>query len=245
MLDLRARKPADRPLIVGHRGALAVAPENTMAAFQAGLAGGADIIELDVQLTADDQVVVYHDFDLGARTTLQGPVRAYPAEVITDLDVGSAFGPAFAGARIPLLVEALAWARGRVPLFIELKHEPALDDGLEDRVIDLIEDFGMVDEVALISLDQFALRRAKARHPGIAASFLYIGRFLDPLRLVAGLTVEILSPATNFLTSEEVRRIQAAGYLCSPGGLWWDYPLLRDWGVDTVSSNDPASVRFD
>ena len=63
MFDLRQSKNG-RPLLVGHRGAMDIAPENTMSAFRAGLAGGADILELDVQLTADKQVMVFHDTDL-------------------------------------------------------------------------------------------------------------------------------------------------------------------------------------
>jgi glycerophosphoryl diester phosphodiesterase len=60
MFDLKQRKNG-RPLLVGHRGAMVVAPENTMPAFEVGLAGGADILELDVQLTADNQVILLHD----------------------------------------------------------------------------------------------------------------------------------------------------------------------------------------
>jgi hypothetical protein len=65
---------------------------------------------------------------------------------------------------------------------------------------------------------------------------------LNPLAVVNGLSLAALSPATNFMTREEVQMIQTAGYACSPGGWWWDYPTLLEWGVDTISSNDPASV---
>ena len=61
----------------------------------------------------------------------------------------------------------------------------------------------------------------------------------------AGLAVDALCPATDFLTQDEVRLIQAAGYACSPGGLWWDYPTLLAWGVDSISSNNPAAVRWE
>ena len=57
MFDLRQRKNG-RPLLVGHRGAMDVAPENTMVSFAAGLEGGADIVELDVQLTADQKATL-------------------------------------------------------------------------------------------------------------------------------------------------------------------------------------------
>ncbi|VAW35092.1 hypothetical protein MNBD_CHLOROFLEXI01-160, partial [hydrothermal vent metagenome] len=72
-------------------------------------------------------------------------------------------------------------------------------------------------------------------------SLIYVGRFCDPLALIGETAVDALSPATDFLTLEEVQTIQNAGYACSPGGFYWDYPTLLAWGVDTISSNDPAS----
>ena len=243
MFDLRARKNGN-PLVVGHRGAMAVAPGNTMAGLAAGLARGADILELDVQLSADRQIMLFHDITLEGIAGVSGCVADYPAAYLETLDVGASFDPAFAGATMPRLDTVLGWARGRVPLMIELKHEPAGDSDLEQLTVDLVLDHGMADEVVFISFDQYALQRVKARHAGVAASFIYIGRLLDPLAQVSGLVLDALSPATNFLTAAEVRLIREAGYACTPGGWLWDYPLLKSWGVDTVSANDPALVHF-
>jgi glycerophosphoryl diester phosphodiesterase len=243
--DLRQRKNG-RPLLVGHRGAMAVAPENTMAAFQAGVAGGADILELDVQLTADNQVIVFHDTDLSYKAGVAGMVRDYAAATLQSLDVGSYFGdPRYVGAQMPLLAEVLAWAKGRVPLMIELKHGPVFDPRLDEATVALIHDFGMVDEVVVISFDQFALQRVKRLEPRLTTGFIYIARLLDPLGQVRGLDVNALCPATDFLTEGEVRLIQTAGYACSPGGFWWDYPTLLAWGVDSISSNNPAEVKWE
>lgn len=241
MFDLRQRKNG-RPLLVGHRGAMGVAPGNTFAALEAGLAGGADILELDVQLTADGQVVLFHDATLDHTTGVNGRVGDYPAEFLQALDAGSWFDPTFAQERIPLLAEVLAWAKGRIPLMIELKHGPVFEPALDRATVSLIEDFAMIDEVVVISFDHFALQRVKQQQPDIATSAIYIGRYLNPLALFTGLEVDGLSPATDFLTPTEVKQIQQAGYACSPGGLWWDYATLIEWGVDTVSSNDPANV---
>ncbi len=221
-----------------------VAPENTMPSFIAGLAGGADILELDVQLTADEQVIVFHDDNLLHKTGVPGRVCDYPADYLLTLDVGRHFDQRFAGTRMPLLSEVLVWARGRVRLMIELKHGPVFDPRLDYRTVELIEAHGMVDDVICTSFDQFALRRVKECNRQIATSFIYVGRVLNPLSLVEGLEVNALSPATNFLTYEEVRLIQSAGYACTPGGFYWHYPTLLQWGVDTISSNDPAQVQF-
>ena len=246
MFDLRTRKNG-RPLLVGHRGAMAVAPENTMASFATALAGGADLIELDVQLSKDKEIMIVHDFDLSYKTGRSGRVDEFTAAELRAMDMGSHFGPEFAGAQMPFLHEVLAWAKGRIGLMIEFKHEPPLfsDETLEERTIAMVRDHDMADEVVFISFDQFALQRAKALAPDIAASYVYISRVIDPVAQLSGLPLDALSPATNFMTADDVKRIQAAGMACSPGGLWWDYPLLLKWGVDTVSANDPGSINWD
>ena len=243
MFDLR-QSTNGRPLLVGHRGAMDVSPENTMSAFSAGLAGGADILELDVQLTADKQVVVFHDTDLRLKTPVPGQIAEYKADYLRTLDVGRYFSADFAGERIPFLSEVLAWAKGRIPLMIELKHTPPqFNPELDLCTVALIEKFDMVDEVVVTSFDQFALRRVKRLHPQLTTSLIYIGRFCQPLNLISRFEVDVLSPSTDFLSREEVKMIQAAGYACSPGGFYWDYETLLSWGVDTISSNNPASVR--
>lgn len=244
MIELR-RHYNGRPMIVGHRGAMSVAPENTFPSFEAGLAGGADILELDVQLSADGEVVVFHDTDLFYKTGFPGRVSDHNSEFLRSLDVGSHFDDSFSGLQIPFLVDVLDWAKGRVNLMIELKHGANIFDPELDRAtVELIEDYGMVDDVIVTSFDQFALQRVKDLNPRIATSFIYIARVRDPLKLIEGLEVHAMSPATDFLTLEEVQLIQNAGYACSPGGFWWDYNTLFDWGVDTISSNDPATIRI-
>ena len=243
MFELRREKNG-RPLLVGHRGAMDVAPENTLPAFEAGLAGGADLLELDVQLTANEQVILFHDTDLFAKTSVRGQIGDFPADFLRSLDVGSYFDPQFAGLHMPLLNEMLAWAKDRVALMIELKHGPIFDPRLDQHVVRLIEQYQMVDQVVITSFDQFAIGRVKRLNPNLTASLIYVGRFCDPLALIGDMPLDALSPATDFLTLEEVQLIQKAGYACTPGGFYWDYPTLLDWGVDTISTNNPGAFAF-
>lgn len=244
MFNLR-RRAGERPFLVGHRGAMAVAPENTIPSLEAGLAGGADILELDVQLTADGQVILFHDTNLLPKTGIPGQIRDYDADFLRGLDVGRYFHEAYTGLHMPLLDEVLTWAKGRTPLMIEIKSGPAIfDPELDRRTVSLIEKHDMADQVVIISFDHLALRRIKQANPAIAVSVMYTGRLLDPLLLTQGLAVDVISPATDWLTPEDVQRIHEAGYACSPGGFWWDYPTLLAWGVDSISSNDPASVKI-
>ncbi len=243
MFDLR-QTTNGRPLLVGHRGAMDVAPENTMSSFRAGWVGGADILELDVQLSADNQVVVFHDTDLYMKTGLSGQVGQYTADELRALDVGRYFSADFAGERIPLLADVLAWAKGRIPLMIELKQTPPhFNPELDLCTVTLVEAHEMVDEVVMTSFDQFALYRVKQLNPRLTTSLIYVARLCNPLDLVRGFDVDALSPSTDFMSQEEVALIQAAGYACSPGGFYWDYSTLLAWGVDTISSNNPADVK--
>ncbi|NKQ34599.1 MAG: glycerophosphodiester phosphodiesterase [Chloroflexi bacterium] len=242
MLKLR-KEENGRPLLVGHRGAMDAAPENTLASLEAGRAGGADILEIDAQLTADGQVILFHDYDLAAKTGVSGAVHQFSAAFLQSLDVGAWFDESFAGERMPLLAEALAWAHGRIPLMIELKHGPVFNPALDEQVTHLVERHNMVNEVILISFDQFALRRVKKMNPNLAAGLIFTGRLCNPLSITNGAPVDALSPATNLLTRAEVETIRNAGYACSPGGFYWNYEELLDWGVDTVSSNNPAETR--
>src|SRR5215213_10951386 len=140
-----------RPRVFGHRGAMGHAPENTFASFELALTLGVDAIELDVHLSADDQVVVIHDDDLSRTTDGQGVVRDRTLAELQRLDAGARFDAQYAGQRIPTLDEVLAWARGRCVLDIEIKGGPDPYPGIEQRVVDLIRRHVMTEQAIVIS----------------------------------------------------------------------------------------------
>ena len=101
------------PLILGHRGASAIAPENTLAAFSQALSDGADGIEFDVRLSRDGVPVVIHDGTLNRTGSISGTVRDLTAAQLSEVDVGSWFSKrtgsqTFAGERIPTLSQVFA-----------------------------------------------------------------------------------------------------------------------------------------
>jgi glycerophosphoryl diester phosphodiesterase len=138
-----------RPLdAVAHRGASAYAPENTLAAIDEAAERGAETVEIDVQLTADDELVIIHDTTLTRTTDVEErfPGRApytvadFTMDEIRELDAGSWFDPAFEGEPVPTLGEALDRLEEHdLNLLLELK-EPARYPGLEDLVAEEITD---------------------------------------------------------------------------------------------------------
>lgn len=95
------------PPVIGHRGAAAYAPENTLAGFRAAKAFGCSWVEFDVRLTGDGALVVCHDDALVRTTGRRGRISKLPLASIRQMDAGSWFGPGFTGERIPTLEETL------------------------------------------------------------------------------------------------------------------------------------------
>jgi len=244
MIKLR-RAEKERALIVGHRGAMGHAPENTMASFERGLALGADLIELDVHLSADGHLVVIHDPTVDRTTDGRGYVKDMTLAQLKELDAGSWYGPEFAGQRIPTLPEVLEWARGRVGLVVEIKNGPVFYPGIEERVAEALEAYGMEDEVVVISFDHRCVRRVKELRPRIAAGILYVGRLADPVAVARAAMADALHPNVNYLTAEDVREAHRAGLAVST---WvvndpsWAQELAG-MGVDSIGTNYPDRLR--
>jgi glycerophosphoryl diester phosphodiesterase len=246
LIGLQSRPEQGRVLVVGHRGAEALAPENTWAALYAGLHAGADLLELDVQLTHDGQAIVFHDFTLQPKLGDPRWVRDLAWEDLRSLDVGYWFGPEFAGERIPLLVSVFEWAKGKVPLQLDLKHgfaDPG-DDRLEMNVLDLIERLNMNDQVLVSSWDRVALARIRSRQPAISLAVNLRERVADPVAQVSASGarwVTVFWPQTDRLT---VDRLQEAGLMVSLANLFTgDYAAALQLGVDAVTATDPRAAR--
>jgi glycerophosphoryl diester phosphodiesterase len=237
-------RAAGRPRVFGHRGAMGHAPENTMASFELAVAQGADAIELDVHLTADDEVVVIHDHRLERTTDGRGIVRELTLEEVRAADAGARFDARFAGQRVPTLDEVLAWARDRCILDVEIKGGPAPYPGIEARVIDLIRRHEMQDRVLVISFDHPTVRRVKELAPELAAGVLYSGRPIDPVPLARPAGADALMPYWANLAADDVERAHAAGLSVHPWATSEPEEIgrLLDMGVDSVCSNHPDRV---
>ena len=185
--DLRGR-----PLVLGHRGACADAPENTLAAFRLAMLQGADGVELDVWRCATGEVVVIHDED--ARRTAGAPLQisAAPLAELRALDAGAWKGAAFAGERIPLLAEVLEALPAAV-VNVELKSR-GRDPGLAAAVATIIREARAERRVVVSSFDYRLVAAFRSAAPELPVGLLFEGG--HPWRLRTALATARLRPAS-------------------------------------------------
>ena len=200
----------NRPLVWGHRGAMAFAPQNTVASFLLAQEQGADGVELDVQLTRDGVLVVFHDARVDALTDGHGPLGSLTWDQVRRLDAGSHFGRAWKDSRIPTLEDVLAALDPRLTVNVELKTALS-EEAWWDKWLTLVRGPRALSQARL------AAARAEAQPlAGATAKVLAVnpGRFLissfDPLALAA---VKRLLPTVPL------------GFLHSPS-VPWDTPAL-------------------
>ncbi len=154
----------DRATVTAHRGASAEAPENTLAAFRLAIEQRADWVELDVQLTADNQVVVFHDRDLKKVSGVDLVIEKATLAQLRQVDIGRRAGESYRGERIPTLAEALEVCRGKVGVNIELKFY-GRSEGLEQRVVEVVQEYGEGMPLVFMSLKADAVRKLKRLKP--------------------------------------------------------------------------------
>ena len=176
-----------RPLIIGHRGASARAPENTLAAFERAFQDGADGIELDVTLSSEGVPVVIHDDTLNRTAGADGCVWQRSVFELKSLDAGSWFGPEFAGERIPTLAEALELSKGRGLVNVEIKSswESSRNGGPSPKVLAravtrVIETHADSESIIVSSFDPRVLRRVRGLAPALKRGFLRSSRQIRP-----------------------------------------------------------------
>ena len=243
--SLWGRRPAGAgPLVIGHRGASARAPENSAEAFARARADGADGVELDVLCCATGEVVVFHDDDLTRLGHRPDRVDAVPfAELRRVRLIGD--------VRVPTLEEAFEACGPDLLVNVELKA-PRLGGGrlaaLVDGVAAIIARAGTSRRVLVSSFSPRAVRLWMRRMPAVPSAFLFERGEPLPLRRAwpaAWLHPFALNPEAVLCTPPRVARWHALGYAVNT----WTVDNLdvaracRDMGVDGLITNDPARTR--
>jgi len=233
------------PLVVAHRGASATHPENTLAAFDAAIAAGADAVELDARLTADEVVVVLHDSDVGRVTGGAGPVSSLTLADVKRLRVG--------GEEIATLAETLRLLSGRAGVDVEIKNfpgEPSFDsprEAVAEAVLRALEEEAFAGPVIVTSFNWLSIERVRELAPNLPTGFITVAPIEPAAALVYARTHghEWILPQADALVAAGPGIVEEAHGSALRVGTWTvdDEDRLAElfaWGVDAVASNDPA-----
>ena len=181
------RNGFDEPLILGHRGASAVAPENTLAAFSQAIQDGADGIEFDVRLSSDGVAVVIHDDTLNRTGLISGSVSALTAAQLQQIDVGSWFtkrtgSQTFAKETIPTLAAVFAlFASHNAMLYVDMKCAEVQAAALAEAVVRQIAEHQMRERVVVESFALSAIAEVKRIDPRVQTAALFEPKFSRPV----------------------------------------------------------------
>jgi glycerophosphoryl diester phosphodiesterase len=158
-----------RPIVAAHRGVPSLAPENTMVGYRLAYDLGADQIETDVQITKDGHLVIMHDNTVDRTTNGTGAVDQLTLEEIRALDAGMKYDPKYAGEKVPTFKEFLQEFKGKdIMLLVELK-----DHGIEQQVIDEIQNEGMMDQVSMQSFYLDSMQLMNDIAPELPIGYLF------------------------------------------------------------------------
>lgn len=231
-------------ILCGHRGVASLAPENTLAGLRVAHRLGLEWVEIDVQLTRDGQVVVFHDEKVNRCTDGKGWLRQFDEDELEQLDAGSWFSPAFAGERVPNLQDYLALAATfGIKVNIELKLYRQDDAALLcSRVSEVIAHHAFdTSSLLFSSFEPDCLHFMQTLQPDIARALLVERIPGDWQAQLQRLDCTALHCHHRHLTRARTREIKAAGYRlnCYTVNHLGKAATLAAWGVDMIFTDTP------
>jgi glycerophosphoryl diester phosphodiesterase len=249
----------DHPLIIGHRGASAVAPENTLAAFRKAIDAGADGIEFDVRLSSDGVPVIIHDETLRRTALRTDRVVDLTAEELLKADAGSWFAIArhlstdeYRGEKIPTLQQLLEdFSSNNAVLYLELKCAPSEIHQIVDATADLLESYSVTDRTIVECFDLPAIEAMKRRAASIKTAALFEPSLANPSALLSAqrlVSRAVAAGADEIALHHRLanRRVVEAAHKAGLRVVVWtvDDPawIIRsqEQGIDCLITNDPA-----
>ena len=232
---------------IGHRGASALAPENTLPAFQLAMELGADEVELDVVRCATGEPVVIHNETVDKTTGGSGAVRDKSLDELKELDAGLWFGEIFRGTKIPTLDEVFEIVGGRMSVNIEIKGQSVRPDGTEHVVVESVRRHGMTDRVIVSSFNPWRLRRVRSEAAELKIALIFSPRNSMCLRRAWSapvLKVDGLHPFHSMVDDRFVDRAHQRGrwvYAWTVDDPETMRKLIRT-GVDGIVTNNPGTL---
>ena len=231
--------------IISHRGAAALAPENTLAAMRIAFDQGVDFVEADLHLTADGIPVLMHDDTLERTTNGYGPVASRTLDEIKRLDAGAWFGPEHTGEPVPTLEEFLDELQPTTSrALIELKGHWSEAD--VEAAVTMLGERYLGDRVAFESFERQNLERLATLAPEYARVMLTRTWDRETLDSAAALNVSAIG-ARNGVFAENLQLIDEARAL-GIGTMVYTLNTRQQWvsarshGIDLLITDDPVAL---
>ena len=233
---------------IAHRGFSAIAPENTMVAFQKALELNVDCVELDVHGTIDKKVVAIHDQTLNRTTNQTGFVNQQTLNRVRQADAGRWFDDKFTGEKIPTLTEALDLICPSAMAVVEVK-----DAAITDQVVKDIHRTNTSKRVVVIAFDPMVLKQVRQLDSTLSTGFLLGGdrEHVDDVELAAQLVHRVLVMGVPLLNlSEKLITSLLAHEIKKRGVTLWAWTIddlermkeVVDSGVQGITSNQPQRL---
>ena len=219
-------------LKVGHRGARAYEPENTLRSFKKAIELGVDAVELDVRKTKDGEIIVMHDADVKRTTNGEGLVSNLTLKEIKILTSEK-------DEKIPTLEEALDFLDKKFKVFVELK-----EIGIEEQVTSLVKKKALEKNVVIVSFLEDALKKVKELDPEIETGLIY-AKHKNPLKAAIDLKAQWLLAFYKFVHTANVQKAHENGLKM----IVWTVNTSEEVaemvkkGVDGVASDKPDILR--
>ena len=237
--------------IIAHRGASAYYPENTIASFKGAIAMGANMVELDVQMTLDGEVVVFHDEEIKRCTNGRGRIADYALVSLKKLDAGSWFDKKFRGAEVPLLTEVLNLCKDKVAVNIEIKTEAVkevIQGGIEEKCLQIVNQIGMREHVVYSSFSPLALRHLRQLDSKAPIAVLFEKKYYDaqlPSEIVVSLKGNAFNCSRRELNQKWLADLKQHGIPVNVYTVNDEKSMKRFYaqGVDGIFTNKPDILR--
>ena len=249
-----------KPLIIGHRGSSAVAPENTLAAFRRALADGADGVECDVRLAKDDVPMVIHDADLRRTGLREEKICDLTSVELMKIEVGSWFNlryrskarREFRRETVPTLAQFFELMRGNNKLiYVEMKCDEGNECGIAKAVAQVIKEFDFAARVVVKSFEHASIIEMKKLLPSLKTAALFRpkpARLFNPTKRLINPTLKIAADELSIHYSLATKRTLDRAHLASLPTLIWtaDHPVwikrALKLGIHAVITNNPARL---
>jgi len=220
------------PMIIGHRGSSSIEPENTMKAFIQAFQDGADGIEFDVRLTADNQMVIIHDSLIDRTSNGIGLVRKKTYQELLKFDYGK-------GEKIPLLADVLKKFGNQKWLNIEIKEQ-----GFEKQLLEMLDKLKIKQKYVISSFKISVIQKIKELNNEIPTAYLYETGRLNLQELVIKLQCEGIHPKHTIVNR---RLISEARYYNLAVRAWTVDSERKAWkltklGIDGLITNNPKKL---